>query len=122
MCYAEFLRYYYLTQITTTKENDYKPEELTDHLIQENHTFQHNCLNVIPLMSSKEKLTCCKIPNLLQYYKPNRHVHPEKYYHHILFMCYPFRREEELKTRGPPKHSQTFNEPEVAGCCSCEAK
>ena len=86
--------YYYLTQITTN-ENDYRPEELTDHLIQGNHTFQHNCLNVIPLMSSKEKLKCCKIHNLLQYYEPNRHVHPENYYHHILFMYYPFRREED---------------------------
>ena len=28
MCYAEFLRYYYLTQITTNK-NDYQPEEIT---------------------------------------------------------------------------------------------
>ena len=38
MCYAEFLRYYYLTQITTN-ENNYQPEELTDNLIQGNHTF-----------------------------------------------------------------------------------
>ena len=94
MCCIEFLRYYYLTQITTN-ENDYQPEELTDHLIQRNHTFQHNYPNVIPLMSSKEKLKCCKIPNVLQHYEPNRHVHSENYYHHILFMYYPFRREED---------------------------
>ena len=63
-------------------------------------------------MSSKEELP--KIPNLLQYSEPNRHVHPENYYHHILSMCYPLRREKELKYRSPPKYSQKFNEPEVA--------
>ena len=85
MCCAEFFRYYYLMQIMTN-ENDYRPEELTDQLIQGNHPFQHNYPEVIPLMSSKEKLKCHKIPNVLQYYEPNRHVHPENYYHHMLFM------------------------------------
>ena len=93
VCYAEFLRYYCLTQ-TTTNENDYQPEELTNDLIQGTHTFQHNYLNVIPIMQSKEKLKCCKIPNLLQYYEPNRDAHPENYHHHIFFMYYSFRREE----------------------------
>ena len=85
MCCAEFLRYYYLTQITTN-ENDYQPEELTDHLIQGNHTLQHNYPNVIPLMSSKEKLKCCKTPTVLQYYEPNRHVH-QKTIIIISFLC-----------------------------------
>ena len=113
MCYAEFLRYYKLTQITTN-ENDYQPEELTDQFIQGNHPFQHNYRKVISLMSSKEKFKCRKIPNVLQYYETNRHVYPENYYHHMIFMYYPFRREEELKGRSPPTYSQKFNEPEVA--------
>ena len=65
-------------------------------------------------MSSKEKLKYCKISNVLQYYEPNRYVYPEICYDHILFMHYPFRREEEFKGKSPPTYSQKFSEPEVA--------
>ena len=41
MCYAEFLRYYYLTQ-SRVNENDYQQYELTDQLIQGNHPFKHS--------------------------------------------------------------------------------
>ena len=102
-----------MTQITTN-ENDYQQEQLTDHFIQENLTLQHNYPNVVPLMSSKEKLKCRKTPVVLQYYEPNRHVLPEYCYHHILFMYYPIRRKDELKGRNPPTYSQKFNESEVA--------
>ena len=32
----------------------------------------------------------------------------------MIFMYYPFRKEENLKGRDPPTYSQRFNEPEVA--------
>ena len=86
MYYAEFLRYCYLTQIATN-ENDCKPEELTDDLIQGNHTFQHNYPNVTPFIPSKEKLKCCKIPRLLQYYEPMNHIFTQKTIITISFLC-----------------------------------
>ena len=85
MCYAEFLRCYYLTQSRINK-NDYQTETLTDQLILDIYSFQHFDPNLIPLMSSKEKLKSRKISHALQYYEPNRHVYSEKYYYHMIFM------------------------------------
>ena len=86
MCYAEFLRCYYLTQ-SRINENDYETERLTDPLILEIYPFQHIHPNLIPLMSGKEKLKSRNIPHALQYYEPN--------------------------SRRPHTYSQTFNKPEV---------
>ena len=47
-------------------------------------------------MSSKEKLKCRKTKVVLRYHVPNRNKYPEKYAHHILFMFYPFRAEDDL--------------------------
>ena len=48
-------------------------------------------------MSSNEKLKCHKVPYVLKYHVPNKHIHPEEYAHHMLFMFFPFRDENELK-------------------------
>ena len=61
-------------------------------------------------MSSKEKLKCCKTPNILQYHEKNKKIHPENCYHHMVFMYYPFRRVEVLKGRNAPTYSEKFNE------------
>ena len=47
-------------------------------------------------MSSKEKLKCRKTKVVLRYDVPNRNKYPEKCAHHILFMFYPFRAEDDL--------------------------
>ena len=48
-------------------------------------------------MSTGEKLRCYKVEFVLRYHVPNRHKDPEAYAHHLLFMFYLFRNEEELK-------------------------
>ena len=48
-------------------------------------------------MSANEKLKCRKVPYVLMYRVPNQHAHPEEYAHHLLFMYFPFRNENELK-------------------------
>lgn len=55
-CYADFLRYYYSAQGKVVDKNDHQPEELLDELVEENHMLKVNYSNVIPLMSSNEKL------------------------------------------------------------------
>ena len=90
-CYAEFLRSCYLALNAKFKENDYQPEELVDELMEGIHNIDHIYPKVIPLMSSKEKLKCQKIPFVLQFYVPNQQTQPEEYAHHMLFMYYPFR-------------------------------
>ena len=57
-------------------------------------------INIIPLMSSEEKLECRKVRTILRYYVPNVNKHAEQYAHHLLFSLYPFRNEEYLKS--PP--------------------
>ena len=94
MGYAEFLAYYYLDLSKKDQENDNQPIVLSDELMEKNCT--HTFPSVIPLMSSKEKLKCRKIRAVLRYHVPNRHKYPEKYAHHLLFMYYPFRSENEL--------------------------
>ena len=64
-------------------------------------------------MSSKEKLECQKIPFLLQFYVPNQQTQPEEYAHHMLFMYYPFRNENDLKSGNPPTYSNKLRESNV---------
>ena len=98
LCYAEFLSHYYLDpKPRDDTVNDCQPEVLIDELVEVNHNV-NNYPTSIPLMNSKEKLKCRKVKNVLRYHVPNRHRKPEKYSHHMLFMFYPFRKEEELKS------------------------
>ena len=45
-------------------------------------------------MSSKEKLKCKTVKSVLRYHVPNLHKQPENYAHHMLFMFYPFRKNQ----------------------------
>ena len=90
-------RFYYVASNTKFTENDYQPEELSNELIEDIHNIDHIYLKVIPLMSSKEKLKCRKVSYVLQSYVPNQLTQPEEYAHHMLFMYYPFRSENDLK-------------------------
>ena len=95
MCYAEFLRYYYL--IYKSIHNDNQPEELTDNLVEDNSPCSPvNYPKIVPLMSSKEKLYCRKVPYVLRYHVPDKHKYPEQYVHHLLFLFYPFQDESAL--------------------------
>ena len=60
-------------------ENDYQPEKLLDEKVEKNHMLKVNFLNVIFLMSSKEKLKLWKVPAVLKLHIPNRYSHPEEY-------------------------------------------
>ena len=76
MCYAEFLRYYYLIYESVHNEN--QPEELTDNLLEDNSLCSPvNYPKILPLMSSKEKLHCLKVSFVLRYHVPNKHKYSE---------------------------------------------
>ena len=95
-CFAEFLLHYYL-EPSKSKDNDYQPEILVDGLIENNPASDIRYPFSIPIISANEKLKCSKVPCVLTYYVPNQHTHPEEYAHHLLFMYFPFRNENELK-------------------------
>ena len=88
-CYAEFLRYYYYYLASHIKENDWQPVELSDEILDDNFPDQVYP-PVIPLMSSKDKLKCRKVPATLQFFTPNKNKNLEFYAHHILMLYLPF--------------------------------
>ena len=86
---------------------------LVDELMEDIPNIDHIYPNVIPLMPSKEKLKCGKISFVLQFYVPNQQTQPEEYVHHILFMYYPFRNENDLKSGNPPRYGSKLRESNV---------
>ena len=94
-----------------SKDNDYQPQILVDDLIENNHASDIHYPSSIPIMSANEKLKCCKVPYVLKYHVPNQHTHPEEYAHHLLFMYFPFRNENELKLNN--SYAEKLNLPNV---------
>ena len=77
-------------------ENDNQPQELKDEV--ENYISQNCCPKIIPMMSSKEKLKCQKIPLVLQNHVPSKERYPEEYTHRKLFIYFPFRDKRNSNT------------------------
>ena len=102
MCFAEFLRYYSVAKTNHNLDNDCQSEELTNKLIEENHDHHVSYPKLVPLMSSNEKLLCRKVPGVLQYHVPNINTDPDDYYHHMLVLLCPFRREQDPICGSPP--------------------
>ena len=55
----------------------------------------------------------CKVRRVLIYRVPSKDRYPEKIAHHLLFMFYPFRKEDELLTGNPPTYQNTLAYPSV---------
>ncbi|XP_066928370.1 uncharacterized protein [Clytia hemisphaerica] len=111
MCYAEFLRFYSIMYVEN-KENDCQPNELVDDLVESNHPT-NGYPNIVPLLSSRDKLKCRKVPLVLRLHEPNRNKHPEDYAHHLLMLYYPFRNENELLSQEHNSYTQKLFEPGV---------
>ena len=102
MCFAEFLRYYSVAKTNHNLDNDCQSEELTNKVIEENHDHHVSYPKLVPLMSSNEKLLCRKVPGVLQYHVSNINTDPDDYYHHMLVLLCPFRREQDPICGSPP--------------------
>ena len=107
-CFAEFLRYYYVTPPKNT--NDCQPEELSDKTLEICHDGLLYPV-VIPLMSSKQKLKCRKVPAVLRFYTPNKDKNFEIFAHHLLFLFFPFR--NELNGGDPGTYANKLSQPGV---------
>lgn len=83
-----------LDQYINHPDNNYPPEELKDKLIEGNHKFQTSYPKAIPLLSSKDKIKCCKSQVVLKLHIPNRHTDPVDYYCHVVFLFFPFWKED----------------------------
>ena len=95
LCYAEFLRYCYVS--TISNENDWQFVELTDDILETNLPVTSHHSLVIPLMPSPDKLKCRKVPSVLKYFTLNKSRNYEVYVHHLLILFYQFGTESILK-------------------------
>ena len=86
-CYAESLRFYYIAP--SANENNWQPMDLNNELLEVNSSAT-GYLTVMPLISSKEKMKCRKVPSVLRYLATNRNRDCESYACHLLIIFYPF--------------------------------
>ena len=94
LCFAEFLSNYEVSKMPD--ENDSQPVELTDELLDTNHT---DCSQSLPRrlnLSNKKIMRRRKVKKVLRFHRPNPAKNPEKYAHHLLFLYYPFQSESDL--------------------------
>ncbi|XP_066927184.1 uncharacterized protein [Clytia hemisphaerica] len=111
LCYAQFLSNYYLEPKKKEIENDYQPEILDE--LDPAEAADLALPNSVPLMSSKERLKLRKNKSVLRYHVPSKEKKPEHHAHHLLFMFYPFRNEEELKNTPSGSFTEKLFSPEV---------
>jgi hypothetical protein len=60
----------------------------------ENHTTGFP--NQIKLLNGKEFMKCRKVKAVIRYHITNKRKEPEKYFHHLLMLYFPWRYEQEL--------------------------
>ncbi|KAL9977715.1 hypothetical protein ACROYT_G015152 [Oculina patagonica] len=99
LCLAQFAAYYRKDYRTNPDEvNDVQPNILTDDLLETNHNFnsQSTLPQTIKLINSQETMKCRKVKAVIRYHTPNRTKEPEKFYHHLLMLYFPWRKESDL--------------------------
>ena len=69
--------------------------------------------NRIRLVNSNEVMKCRKIGPVIRFHTPNKKKEPEKYFHHLLMLYFPWRDElvDLIGTQEP--YASKFHEPEV---------
>ncbi len=99
MCLALFAAHYFKDyKIDFNEVSDSQPEVLSDDFVESQNIENHNTglPDRIKLVNSKEILKCRKIKAVIRYHTPNKRKKPEKYFHHLLMLYFPWRNEQEL--------------------------
>ena len=115
LCLAEFAAYYYKDYRKESDEtNDAQPNVLTDEVIHTQHSILQNISlpSQITLMNTKEKMKCRKVKAVIRYHTPNKTKEPERYFHHLLMLYYPWRNESDLMA-ADQSYTSRFYEPNV---------
>lgn len=99
----------------TDEFNDVQPDVLSDNLIESNHIS--NCESVLPpltikLNNGQETMKHHKIKAVIRFHTPSKAKEPEKFYHHLLMLYFPWRKETDL-LGDDQLYSTKFQEPEV---------
>ena len=116
MCLAEFAAYCYKDYKSDVSETmEAQPEILSDGIIAQLHQNLNHSTSLpgkIRLMNGKEVMKCRKVKAVIRYHTPNKTKEPEKYFHHLLMLYYPWRQETEL-LGNEQTYMSKFYEPEV---------
>ena len=106
LCLAEFAAFYYKDyKIPGDETNDAQPDILTDQVAELQHgntsTYTTETLpNKIKLLVTNEVMKCKKIRAVIRFHTPNKQKEPEKVFHHLLMLYFPWRN-EVLDLTGP---------------------
>ena len=117
MCLAEFASFYYKDYRADISETaDAQPEVLSDDIIEQSHIDNNDDTTMLPnkirLMNGNEVMKCRKVKAIIRYHTPNKTKEPEKYFHHLLMLYYPWRDETEL-IGDQQTYMSKFSEPNV---------
>ena len=112
MCIAEFAAYYYKNyKIDRPETADAQPEILNDDTIEPSNTDSF-FPQKIKLLNSTETMKCRNVKAVIRYHTPNKTKEPERYFHHLLMLYYPWRFESEL-LGSDQTYISKFYEPKV---------
>ena len=99
MCLALFAAHYFKDYKNDIHDvSDSQPEVLCDDLIESRNSenLSTGFPNRVRLTNSKEIMKCRKVRAVIRYHTPNKRKEPEKYFHHLLMLYFPWRDEQEL--------------------------
>ena len=97
LCLAEFAASYYKDyKIPSDETSDAQPEILTDAVAESQHT-NTNTTETLPdkirLLVTNEVMKCRKVRAVVRFHTPNKRKEPEKFFHHLLMLYFPWRDE-----------------------------
>ena len=101
LCLAEFAAYYYKEYRSNPDDilDDVQPNILSDDLVEAAH--DNNCDASLPskikLVNSNEVMKCRKVKAVIRFHTPNKDKEPERYFHHLLMLYLPWRKENDLR-------------------------
>ena len=104
---AEFVSYY--RQAYYEPVSDTQPNEIIDDL---DTTSRLQLPKSFSLMTSGTRFHLRRVPAVIRFPSIKQNDDPEKYYHHLLVLYYPWRHESELKG-GDGSYSSKYEEEEV---------
>ena len=95
--------------------NDVQPNVLSDDLVESNYVS--NCESIFPPMNIKlnngeETMKRRKIKAVIRFHTPSKAKEPEKFYHHLLMLYFPWQKEIDL-LGDDNLYSTKFEESEV---------
>ena len=117
LCLAEFAAFYYKDyKIPSDETNDAQPDILTDQVSELQHGNAHSTEtlpNKIKLLVTNEVMKCRKIRAVVRFHTPNKQKEPEKFFHHLLVLYFPWRDEVLDLTDTDNTYASKFFETDV---------